>query len=599
MRELKQIFTFLFAIFLLQNKAIAATESRPPIATDPGVVNKMNQGEIKELNNGKYDYKKQNAPDIKEDETTKKDFYDEKAGIVVNPSFDLKKIVFVGNTRFKEKELNKYFEPLIGKTIYINDVFNTVNKINKMYYSNGYYTSYAYVPPQKIKNNTIVVNIVEGKIGEIKIEGNNHSKDNYLKNAILASNGLEEGKVFNINEVRNSLDIINSKKYIKGQIAIEEGKNQDSSDLTLNISERYPLSFNTIWDNDGNRLVGRQRGIMMLSNNNLFGLGHSIYGGTVLAKGTAAALAGYKMPVGKHGTELQFDYSYSHVNLLEEQAVNNISGKAQTFSSRIVQPLFKSDKIDLKTDLGIDFILANSMQYSTNTPISDYKLTVLRQGFNITKYDNSGLNAGRLESSFGIPILGATESTSSYFGNETTDPQSAFYKIRFDLIRLQRLPKDCFGIFRVSTQYSPNNLYPSEQIQFGGVNSIRGFQPGNCLSDIGTNGTFEIRTPLPFFKVVLPKKYEYLDKKLKLGIFYDWGVFSTQNGGVAMAGSTNLLQSVGTGLHFNITDSLVASIEVGIPIGASIYKEQGAMLHFSIKADLWDLFAKKPEIKNL
>lgn len=596
----KKKLLFIFLILLLTQSQVNS-ETMPPITRfDAGVINNLNQSEIKELDVQKYDYQDRVAPMVEDSAMSAHESYTGDSGVIVNPSFELKKIVFVGNTIFKEKELDKYFSKLVNQTVYISDVFDAVDKITKLYNTSGYFTSYAYVPPQRIEDNSVVVNIVEGKIGQIDIEGNTRSKDVYLRNAVLASNGLAPGDVFNVNNIKKSLDTINTKNYITGQVAIEDGKKPNSTDLKLRIAERFPLSFNAIWDNGGNRLVGRQRNIMVLSQDNLFGLGHSIYGGSVLARGTVGALAGYKMPVGKHGTELQFDYSFAKVNLLEEQAANNINGKANVFSARVVQPLYKTNNVELKTDLGVDFVNSSSTMYANNTPVSPYKLTVVRNGLNLTTYDKSGINAARVESSFGVPILGATESTSGYFNNgSSTDPQSAFYKLRADLTRLQRLPKDCYGIFRVSTQYSPNNLYASEQMMFGGIGSIRGFEPGNCLGDVGANGTFEIRTPFPLLKAFLPKAYESFDKKVKLGFFYDWGVFSQQNTGTVMAGSTNLLQSVGTGIHFNVTRSMIASFELGIPVGASIYKEHGAMLHFSLKADLWDLFAKKPQIKNL
>lgn len=596
---MKHKLTLLIAYALLVNLPTFADTVLSPVSIDAGVVNKMNQDEVQKIEARKDVFKPQAEPVVEENLVNPHQSYLDESGVVINPSFELKSVTFSGNTIFKDKELDKYFKPLYNKTIYISEVFDAVNEINKLYVTNGYFTSYAYVPPQKIEDNSIVINVIEGKIGQISFDGNKRSRNSYLRNVVLASNGLDEGKVFNVNNIKKSLDSVNTKNYMTGQIAMQDSARPNSTDLKLTISERFPLSFTNIWDNDGNRLVGRQRDIMLLSQDNLFGLGHSIYGGTVLAKGTVGALAGYKMPVGKHGTELQFDYSFANVNLLEEQAVNRINGRAKTFSARVVQPLYKSNNLDLKTDLGVDFVSANSMQYSTNTPINDYKLTVLRSGLNLTRYDKTGLIAGRLESSFGIPILGATDSTTNYFQNDSTEPQSAFYKLKLDLTRLQKLPKDCFGIIRLSTQYSPNNLYPSEQMMFGGASTIRGFEPGNCLGDVGVNGTFEIRTPLPFLKLVLPTKLEGIDKKVKLGFFYDWGVFSSNNTGVAMNGNSNLLQSVGCGIHFNITKSTIASLEIGIPVGDNIYKEHSAMLHFSIRADLWDLFAKKPQIKAL
>lgn len=589
--------SLILIIFLMHLNIVKAAVTDNIQRIDPGVVNEINRDELKYQRARESIKREDNSADIKEAVVQKT--FDNGRGMVINPAIELNKVTFTGNTIFKEKELEKYFSHLIGKGIYLSDIFAAIDEVNKMYYVNGYFTSYAYIPKQRIENNSIVINIVEGKIGEISVEGNTRSKCSYIRNTFLSANGITEGRVFNSNDIQKSMDTINSKSYIKGQISVEEGAKPNTSDIKLEIAERYPLGFNLTWDNGGNRIVGRQRGIMLLSQDNLFGLGHSIYGGSVLSKGTTGALAGYKMPVGKHGTELQFDYSFAKVNLLDEYAANDIKGRAQTFSSRIVQPIYKTANTEFKTDLGIDFVSANSMEYATSTQLSDYKLTVLRHGLNLLRYDNYGLFLSRLESSFGLPILGANQNIGNFFKNDTTNSQSAFFKIKLDLTRLQRLPKDCYGIFRISSQYTPNNLFPAEQMYFGGVGSVRGFEPGSVLGDIGVNGTFEIRTPVPYLKAVLPKKLEKYDKKVRLGFFYDWGIFRQQNSGAAMQASSNFLQSVGSGVHFNVTDSVIASFEVGIPVSGSVYREQSARIHFSIRADLWDLFAKKPKVQPL
>lgn len=602
MNKVKFLLLLLLVCGLMQLSAIAEeSEVVPPIALDPGVVNKLDQDQIKELSTPELEPEKEECEGLEiSKEILKRNSAEHNVGFVKAAPFQLDKVVFVGNTVFKEKDLNKPFSSLFGKTISVEDALAATNEISKIYYAKGYLTSYAYINPKDIKDNTLVVHIVEGKIGEISIEGNTRSKEGYLKNAVLASNKLQEGKIFNVNDAKACLENINSKRFMKGQISVEKSEKTDTSEIKLKVDEKLPISFNVMWDNDGNGLVGEQRAILLLSDNNLFGLGHSIYGGTVLAQGTEGFLAGYKMPVGKHGTELQFDYSFAHVNLGGEQEANRISGNAQKFSTRVVQPLYNKNNINLTTDLGIDFINATSMSYSENESLGDYNLTVVRHGLNFKRYDKTGLVAARYESSFGIPFLGATGSTSRYFGNdENTDSQSAFYKFKLDLMRLQKLPKQCLGIVRISTQYSPNNLYPTEQMNFGGVTTIRGYEPGACLADSGVNGTFEIRTPVPFLKEAMPNKYENLSERVKLGFFYDWGVFSQQNSGVRMNGVSNFLQSVGAGIHFKITDTMLASFQLGIPVGDSIYKEKSAMFQFAIRADVWDIFAKKPKIQEL
>lgn len=584
-----------------QCRVLAEEIEIPPVALDPGIVNTLNRNLLNELMEEEEEPAEESeSKEAPEFESVQQINYKNQTLIDSAQEFELKKVTFSGNTIFKDKELIKYFQSLIDKKITVANAKNAVKEINKLYEESGYYTSYAYISSINPQNNSITINVVEGKIGQISIEGNKYSRAFYLKNILLASNGLEENKVFNINNIDKSIEKINSSNYMKGKISIEQDKESENTDLKLKIEERRPINLKMMWDNDGNEIVGQNRLLMLLSKDNLFGLGNQIYGGTLLARGTTGAFAGYKMPIGKYGTELHFDYSFTHLNLLDEYS--KISGNAQVFSTKIVQPLYNKNNTEINTDLGIDFVNASSMEYGEleNTSISDYTLTVLRNGFNYIKRDKKGILIGRLENSFGVPIMGAKEdASSSFFNNDTNEPQSAFYKLRFNLTRLQKLPMDCLGIFRISTQYTPNNLYATEKMNFGGIGSMRGFEPGETLADVGVNGTIEIRTPIPFFKRILPEKYKFIDKRVRLGFFYDWGIFSNQHTGIKMSGVENFLQSVGWGLHIKLTESMTASWEIGVPIGSSVHTGKDAVMYFSVKADLWDLFSKKPEHEAL
>lgn len=589
------LFGLLAIIFLTPTKVFAAP---PPVPStlDAGAIDKTNKNGLDLQNYKPLNLKKEvSQPKTIVPQTTT----ETKDGLVYNPPFELKKVTFSGNSIFSTNELNKYTEKLINKKIYISELFDAVNEISKAYSAKGYLTSYAYVAPQKVSNGTIAVTIIESKIGSVSVEGNKYSKEKYLKNTVLAANGLKEGEIFNVNNIKKSLDIVNEKKHIKGQIAIEGGKKSNYTDIILDVKESYPLSFNTAWDNSGNRLVGRQRNIMLLSQDNLFGRGHSVYGGTVLATGTTGALAGYKMPFGKHGTELQFDYSYANIKLQKEQEANKINGFAHNYNLRLFQPLYKTNKLDISTDLGVGFGVSTSLDNLHDKIINKYNRRAIQHGINLTSYDRTGLFSTRLETSYGLPILGATTENALTGESGSDSATSKFFKLNLNATRLQRLPKNSYGIFKLSSQYSPNKLFAFDQIQMSGTGAVRGFEPAVALGDWGINGTTELRAPVPCLKALLPKKIESINDKIKLGAFYDWGLFNSAHNNYRLKAESNFLQSVGTGIHIGFTKYLTASFEVGIPIGPSIYKSQNAMFLFSIKSDIWDILGKRPKLQTL
>lgn len=549
-----------------------------PDSTDPGAIERSIQQDIRQIpqeqQKGKVETRGKVSPEKKE-ETIKTD-----AGLVYNPKFTLDRVVFEGNTLLDEEELQELTKELTGTEIYISDLINLAMEVTRRYQQKGYASSFAYIPQQKIDSGEAVIKVVESKVAQINIKGNKWARKTYLKDIVLRKNGIKEDEVFNIRSLRPALDELNQKNYIKGQIAIEEGKSPDLTEITLEVKDRLPLNFNFRWDNEGRRLVGKQRAIFYAGSENLTGFGDSLYGASVLANGTVGALAGYKIPVGPYGTEFQFDYSYSHVQLGKEFKLNRVTGYSHNYSPKLVQSLYKSYNTDISTDLGFDFITSKSRQNDIGALINKYNLRVLRNGIDLKRYDSQGLWVSRIENSFGLDALGATDN---------------FYKLYTELARYQRLPWDSIGIFKIAHQYTPDNLFAAEQFQLGGASSVRGFEPGLALGDVGFNASIEARTPVPFLKTVMPESKEHWADKLKLGFFYDFGFYNSGQYAQHM-NQDNFLQSVGVGFHLNLIKGMTASFDIGVPIGANSLEGQDVRLHFSLGADVHRLFLKEPEL---
>ncbi len=67
------------------------------------------------------------------------------------PSFAVKKILLDGNTVVSESDLAPLISPYEGRTISAADLAELSKKITDVYRAQGYITSYAYAPPQKIE----------------------------------------------------------------------------------------------------------------------------------------------------------------------------------------------------------------------------------------------------------------------------------------------------------------------------------------------------------------------------------------------------------------------------------------------------------------
>jgi hemolysin activation/secretion protein len=155
-----------------------------------------------------------------------------------------------------------------------------------------------------------------------------------------------------------------------------------------------------------------------------------------------------------------------------------------------------------------------------------------------------------------------------------------FFKVTAGATRVQRLFGRSLGIVRVNGQYSPNDLYPAEQMQLGGPYTLRGFQPAEIIGDYGVSGTVEYRFPIPFFNRIAPK----LDERIRLAAFYDFGWIGENTKQYNYP--DKFLHSVGFGTYITFFDWLTTQIGVGFPLSGRHYSGCDARFYFSVNGDL-------------
>lgn len=577
--------SLIIACFLLSNLSAQANIGAEQ-GSAPELLNRQNQTQLREFEVEK-EYVQTTPKDIeaenKQNEDKKKDVV--KGNLTYNPQFQLNKVIFKGNTKITDKKLQKLAANIVGKKVYLEDVMNLTLSVSRYYQKNGYLTSYAYLPPQEINDGVVVINIKESKLAQKDIVGNKWERDWYFKNVALTGQGLQEDKVFNSKDLQGAMKNINKEAYLKGSAEITKDKNDDAI-IKLNIADRFPLNFDFSWDDFGRNYTGRQRATGIIGIDNLTGLGDKLYGGTILSQGSTGALAGYQLPINKYGTKLSFDYSYSRVNLGGPYRDLDIQGKATSYGLRLTHPLINTATKELMASVGVDAVNSKSDSLALGQNISDYSLRVLRTGLYGMFDDKKGRTLSSLGVDMGTNALGASD-------NIENGPQSVFYKIVASLTRIQRLPKNCLGVIRLNGQYSPQSLYAAEQMYLGGVYSVRGYQPSELLGDYGVSGTFELRTPIPGLKQILPKKVKGWSDKAKLAIFYDWGYVKEHND--LYGYPTNFISSFGFGTYINLTEAIYVQMGIGVPVGPKNYNEDSARFYFSINTDIDRIFMKPKE----
>ncbi|MBR1601157.1 MAG: ShlB/FhaC/HecB family hemolysin secretion/activation protein, partial [Alphaproteobacteria bacterium] len=81
------------------------------------------------------------------------------------------------------------------------DIKELVADINEMYLDKGYVTARAYLPEQTIENGILKIAVMEGKVGDVKIEGNRWTKESHIKDRL----DINEGEIFNVQKLEEDM----------------------------------------------------------------------------------------------------------------------------------------------------------------------------------------------------------------------------------------------------------------------------------------------------------------------------------------------------------------------------------------------------------
>lgn len=576
------LFAAIFAICLgIQSESYAVV--LPPAGSgtyDPGVLDQKNIMQLKEM---EQKQREEREHVDKSDIIMDKKMYDEVEKLPNKEvSFILNSVEFKGNTILSEEELLRIVCDSIETEVTIDDLLKFANVITEEYHKLGYISSLAYVPPQKVEDGNVEIIIIEGKYGNVDLQGNKWARDRYINTQFLKDKNIEPQNILNIKDIQNSLQELNGSGYMKGAITLQDNEESaEYTDVLYEVKDRFPFDLDLRFDNQGRTGVGLNRFVIFGGMYNLTGFGDQLISTTTLAKKSVGQGVFYSVPIAKNETKLNLGYSYSGTNMGDFGAIEDVRGQSHNFFGGFSRRLVRTENYKLYGDISIDarntktLAKINGNQYTIGYP---YKTRAIRVNLSNIKDDFYGKWFGNVGASFGVPWFDASDEWKDY----KELPSNSFVKLNANIARLQALPLRSLGIFQLNGQWANRDLWYSEKIQVGGISSVRGYEEAFLLGDYGLSASAELRTPIPFLNRMLPEKLQFIDDSIRLAAFYDVGWVGDRYSSI----DSTYLMSVGGGMVLKLTKYLSGNVYLGIPIGKKYDAGSNCRVHFTITSNI-------------
>jgi len=454
-----------------------------------------------------------------------------------------------GNTAIPTAELQALLASYVGESLTLAELQEAVDGLTEEYRRRGYTLAKAYLPAQEIRAGIVGIAVLEGRIGELRVTGNEHYSDRFIRDHFYK--GFKEG-VIRHTSLEHSLLLLNDYPNLNVSATLEPGQSVGTTDIVAHVKDERPVHVTLDYNNFGVPFISRNR----------FGAGLEV--GNVLVEGSLLKLNGiigedpdrllfqllsYSVPVNRYGTRLVLSGSNGRFDVGGQLAALEINGKIKTYDISVTHPFIKSRFENLLIDAG--FASKDNRLFMLGQVTGDDHLRMLKAGIN---YDRSDIYGRNFLSVYGFQGLGE-----AFGGMDNDDPlatrrgaDNRFTKANVAAGRVHKVTDDVFLILRAAGQISMGPLPIIEQFLLGGPDSVRGYQLGERLGDEGYNLSAEGRLPI--------------GKYVQLAAFIDHGASRVRNP-AAGESKAHFLTGAGPGLRVNLPffDTMLRA-DLGFPI---------------------------------
>lgn len=485
--------------------------------------------------------------------------------------FFIKTIQIQGNTLLSESRL----APLVSHLIDSEQTLDTLKKgaeaIQKMYRDAGYGGVIAFVPEQKLSDGNVVIQVLEGKLADVQISGNENLNE---ANVLASLPHLRKNDTPIIRDIDRNIQMANENPAKKLRVSLLAGAKPGGIDADIKVAEQRPLRFLVGADSAGTPGTGNFRTHFGIQHANLWNrdhIGTFQFQTSPTDPGRAQIYSvGYRVPLYNYFSAIDAFYAHSNVESVTGASPANIlgfTGKGDVAGFRAHRYLPRLGEYDHRATFGWDWRHFNNNctfgvlgSAACGNSAADVTITPLSMGYS-GQVEGPRLSWG-INTSFSGNVGGSSESG---FNLARIDAEKHYVVWRFFGFTNVALPAG-FGLAaRVAAQYSPHALVPGEQFglggggsAMGGIISVRGYREREVVGDYGT--TFNIEGLGPdFAKFANSESYS-----LRPLVFFDVGwAGNNYHFPCTATGSSCTLAGVGGGIRFAIGKRISGRLDFG------------------------------------
>jgi len=410
---------------------------------------------------------------------------------------DVTEIQVLGSTVLTPEEIRAIVEPLEGRVLSLAQLRQVGDTITEIYLERGYITSRAILPPQTVVDGLVKIEVLEGILGEIQIEGLKRLNPSYLKSRIR----LGADQPLDTASLENQLRLLRANPLLENvEASLRASQQEGESILVVRVTEADPFDVSVNIDNYSPPSVGSERAGVTVVHRNLTGNGDlfvaSYNSADLIGDGDSEVLDFiYNFPINAMNGTVQLRAAPNRNSITQAEFREfDISGNTEVYEFSYRQPVVRNPVQEFAVSLGLSyqesdtFVAGESFGFGAGRGEGDgtNTSTVIKLGQDYLRRDPKGAWALRSQFNLGVDLFDATVKGEPV-------PDGRFFSWQGQIQRIQRLSANHLLIIQSDVQLSTTALLPSHQFVIGGGLSLRGYRQNVRSGDNGFRFSIEDR----------------------------------------------------------------------------------------------------------
>jgi len=468
-----------------------------------------------------------------------------------------------------DPEFRARIAPFLGKPVTF-DLLNDITRVTVVYFREKDHPLVdVVIPEQDISNGTVQILALEFLAGSVRAEGNQWFSDDVL----LSQVRTRPGDRIRASTMLDDVNWLNLNPFRRIDLVYERSQEPGRSNIALRTIDRLPLRVFGGYENTGTASTERGRVFAGFNWGNVLGLDHQLSyqhttspsvwddrlrGGGGRAR-SASHSGSYFVPLPWRHKLTMFG-SYSE-NLPAVETGFDQVGRSSQASVRYGVPLPKLWSVEQEVQAGFDWKRSNSDLGFGGTSVSSTSTDVAQWmvGYVAARADEWGATAFNA-SLFLSPGGFNNRNTAASFQTQRAGAEADYRYARLGAERVTTLPGAMAWTVRVQGQLADGALLASEQLGFGGVTSVRGYEEREANGDQGIIVSNEVSSPA--YSPLTWLAGRAMDDQLKLLAFWDYGIANNRQSGNGVP-KTAHLSGVGVGLRYALAPYVSARFDYG------------------------------------